>query len=123
MQDQDIPINPPPSPPPPPPEPEEPEEKPTPPAHTSWTPIDLSHGTFEDKELLNTRKLRSEMNRGLKGVLPKYATRDAVKKMIEKKRAHGLNRLEVKKGLQDLVKEGKLKPFQARALKRKFKAY
>lgn len=94
------------------------------PKKTDWTPIDLSHGTFKHPELFQSRqRLRSNLMKDLKPTLQKFSQRRAVTDMLLKKREHGLGRLEVKKGLRELKKQGLLKDFQVRKLRRQFGAF
>lgn len=101
------------------------DEKPHEPLKKSeWMPIDLSHGTFRDPELFKNREhLRHNLMKDLKPVLRDFSKRKEVTVMLLNKKSHGLNKLEVKKGLRELKKEGKLSDFQVKKLRRKFGAF
>lgn len=97
-------------------------KKPSPkPEKRSWEPIDLSKGSVKKGIFGSTRSFEYHVKKDLKTDLGKILTVDEradVAKEINKMRAHGLYKGEVRKMLDKKVKEGKLSKFQAKRLRR-----
>lgn len=91
-----------------------------------WRPIDLSKGVFRDKELVGSRQrfeagLKKELKKDL-GSMLSASQRQKVADTMAKVRSRGLRRGEVRKSLDKLVAQGDLSKFEAKRLRREFKA-
>jgi hypothetical protein len=97
-----------------------------PPKQADWRPIDLSHGIFRDKELIGSRRsfgahLRKDLKKDL-GSMLNASQRREVSDELAGIRSRGLRRGEVRKTLGRLVEQGSLSKFEAKKLRREFKA-
>jgi|SRR3989344_8515706 len=121
--------------PPPGPEPEkekEPEEKtpaaapPAPPENRDWKPIDFSHGTIKTGIFGNLRGFKYGVKKELKkdlGTVLNTTQRGIMADEMAKLRKGGLGALETRKKLKELVKRGVIDKFEAKKIKRDFRAY
>lgn len=81
--------------------------------------VDLSDGTLRGKELYKTSQVRHSLSRQLRHVGGlKAGQRKEVSQMILGKRAHGLNKRELKRGLREMRKAGTISKAQERSTRR-----
>ncbi len=88
-----------------------------------WTPLDVSHGRFNNPDLHKLNKFRYDMNKDLRSTLRNPSLRKDVINELGSKRSHGFSRIEIKESLRKLRDEGKLSSLKYRQLKRKFGAF